>query len=296
MIDEFNNKAAPEFNPQKENKLFKENAHIVENKTASEQVFAKESLDTVGQSKSRAKSLNKKKQEHALSILSASLVGVVGIVVVGMTNLVNVKMKAEFNEVEYRDGVIAYSIDVKDMSEKETLAIYPMCDGKKLEKIDLVDSDNDGVINGEVKIDRNYISEKLASEENVKIKYTLELKGVVGLSVERKFDRYVVSIDKMTSKFESVIGHCNCSVDGYYYFQMNFEDDNALFADFVAYIEDDFGNKSNCEFSDNLHNEQRIFVENLKGSHGKLVIKYNADGVETFVKGESGSDWIDINM
>ena len=117
----------------------------------------------------------------------------------------------------------------------------------------------------------------------------MNLRGLVGLDVERLFDRYVVSIDKFTSHFDDIEWHCECSVDGYFYFKMNFEDDGDLFSDFEAYIVDNFyenatssdeqeNHISRCTFSDNLHDEQRIFVENLQGSQGKLVIKYNKDG------------------
>ena len=86
----------------------------------------------------------------------------------------------------------------------------------------------------------------------------------------------MVKIDKMTSRFDDVEGYCNCGVDGYYYFKMNFEDDGGLFSNFEAYIIDDFYDESDttgekekhiayCTFSDNLHEYQKIFVDNLKG-------------------------------
>ena len=294
MNDEFNNKNGSEFNSQVESKTIKENIFALENKPVSENIPVKENLETVGQTNTKSKSLRKEKQNKALSVMSAGLVGAVGTVVFGMTNLVNVKMNADFKEVEARDGVIAYSINVQDMSEKEKLTLYPQKDNVKLEAIPLVDEDGDGLIQGEIKIDVDYISEHISDREVV---YTLQLKGVVGLGVERSFDEYQVKFENvLVSKFDSVEGECRCSIDGYYHFTMNFVDDKGLFTDFEAYIEDDFKNRSTCTFTNNLHEEQKIFVETLNGSHGKLVIKYNAEGVETYVKGESGSNWIDINM
>ena len=309
MADEFNNKAAPEFSPQSENRVIKENLFAQENKIVAESVAAKENLDTVGE-KRPAGRLNKAKKNKALGVLSASLVGTIALVLTTMTNLVNVKMKAEFNEVAYEDGLLKYSINVKDMTEKETLTLYPSRDNKSLEKISLIDDDGDGLIEGAIELDKQYIKDRLDSGENVNIKYVLNLKGMVGLDIERAFDRWVVRIDKQTSKFENVSYHCECGVDGYFYFTMNFEDDNALFTDFEAWIEDAFYEDATtdaerelhiarCAFTENLHDEQRIFVDGLTGSAGKLFIKYKTDGVDTYVYDGGVSteiSYISINM
>jgi len=298
MLDEYSNKIAPEVNPQAENKIAKENAVVSENKFAKENISAQENLDSP--KKSAAKKFQQEKKNRALSVLSAGLVGTIALVLTTMTSLVNVKMKAEFNEVNYVDGRLEYSINVKDMTEQETLTIYPKRDNKAMEPISLIDDDGDGLIEGIIDLDKEYISQQLASGENVNIKYVLDLKGVVGLNVERAFDRWVIRIDKMTSKFEDVGYYCNCDVDGYFYFTMNFEDDNNVFTGFEAYIEDNLGNRSVCKFSDNLHDEQKIYVNDLKTSAGKLVIKYLTNGEETYVQGTDANgnkvNWISINM
>ena len=287
-MDEYGNRVAPEFNPQVENKFTNENAFAVENKAAFENVTAKENIEFDG--KSPRKTDKTKSRNKAMSVLTSSLVGVVGLVVAGMTNLVNIKFKAKFNDVEYRDGQIHYSIDVKDMTEKEYLIIYQSRDTIDLEPVRLEDEDGDGLITGAIDVDKEYIEKQFENKENAKVRYVLNLRGMVGLDVERLFDRYVVKIDKFTSNFEDVEGYCNCGVDGYYYFTMNFKDDGGLFSNFEAYILDDFYESASeqdkakhisyCTFSDNLHEEQRIFVLDLQGSRGTLVIKYNKDGVE----------------
>ena len=309
MADEFRNKVAPEFNPQSENKTVKENLFALENKAVAESVTVKENLDTT-QNKPEVGKFNKAKKNKALGALSASLVGTIALVLTTMTSLVNVKMKASFNEVTYEDGLLKYSINIKDMTEKETLTLYPSRDNKAMEKISLVDDDGDGLIEGSIMLDKEYIHHKLESGDNVNIKYVLNLKGMVGLDIERAFDRWVVRIDKQTSKFENVSYHCECGVDGYFYFTMNFEDDNQLFTDFEAWIEDAFYEDAvttaekaqhiaKCTFTENLHDEQKIFVDGLTGSAGKLFIKYNLDGVDTYVV-ENGTstvkDGISINM
>ena len=289
MFDEYSNRKAPEFNKQVENKVTSENLFAAENKTISENIKVKENIEFDG--KSLKKPGKTKARNKAISVLTTSLVGVVGLVVAGMTNMINIKLNAEFDKVEYQDGKINYAINVSNITEKEYLIIYPERDGKKLDGIKLIDEDDDGYIEGSFDVDLEYIQKQQEMFDNVTVKYVVNLRGLVGLDVERLFDRYVVRIDKLTSEFEDVEGYCNCGVDGYYYFKMNFNDDGGLFSNFEAYIIDDFydendvtGEKENhiayCTFSDNLHDEQRIFVLNLQGSRGKLVIKYNKEGVE----------------
>ena len=116
MAEEFNNIKAPEFSSQSENKLTKENLFVNENKTVSENVNVKENLEF--DAKKQGVSNRIKSRNKAISVLTSSLVGVVGLIVAGMTNLVNVKFKASFNkdETELRDGKIHYSVNVSDMT------------------------------------------------------------------------------------------------------------------------------------------------------------------------------------
>ena len=294
MFDEYNNRKAPEYNSQVENKVTNENVFAVENKTFSENVNVKENIEFNG--KSYKKQEKSKARNKALSVLTTSLVGVVGLVVAGMTNLVNIKLKAKFDEVEYRDGKIVFSINVTDLTEKEYIVIYPERDTKKLDEIKYYLADaQDGYIQGSLDVDSEYVKRQLDAVENGVVKYVLNLRGLVGLDVERLFDRYVVKIEKVTeSKFEDVTGYCNCGVDGYYYFTMNFEDEAGHFSNFKAYITDSvYDELANCGASEeelarhiaycksdentNWHEEQRIFVLDLQGSKGTLVIEYDKE-------------------
>ena len=289
MADEYGNRRISEFNAQSENRVTRETVFAAENKSAQENVSIKENLEFDGKSSRKTDKI--KSRNKALSVMTSSLVGVIGLVVAGMTNLVNIKYKADFEKVKYVDGEIQYSINVKELTTKENLTIYQSRDTKKLEPIVYKDIDmKEGVIEGVIPVDQDYIQRQLASSDNVTIKYVLELRGLVGLDVERLFDRWVVRIDKFTSEFKDITGYCNCGVDGYYYFTMNFTDDGGLFSNFEAYIIDDFYETASeqekekhiayCTLSENLHDEQRIFVLDLQGSRGTLVIRYNKDGVD----------------
>ena len=285
MLDEFENRNGHETNPQVESRIIRENFSALENKPVSENVPVKENLSDDSRSKSEHK-LNDNKRDRALSVMSTSVVAAVGLVLGGITAFVNVKMKASFvdDNTKYDAGVLSYSINVQDMTEKETLCIYVTRDNKKIQTIDLLDEDGDGVINGVIPDVKEYVEEQFAVADNVEVNYLLELKGVVGLGVERSFDAFRTTITKTTAAFDKengITGECHCDEDGCFHFQLNFVDPNGVFHDFKAFIEDDYGNISECKWTDNLHEEQKIYVLNLKGSHGYFTVKYKADdGVE----------------
>ena len=306
MFDEYSNRKAPEFNSQVENKSVRENIFVQENKSAKENINVKENIEFDG--KSHKKVANNKTRNKALSVLTTSVVGVVGLVVAGMTNLVNIKLKAKFikESIEYRDGKIAFSIEVSNLTEKEYIVVYPERDTKKLDSVKYyVNDEKDGLIQGTIDVDTDYVERQLASAENAFVEYALNLRGLVGLDVERLFDRYKVTIKNITeSKFEDVTGYCNCGVDGYYYFTLNFEDDAGHFTNFKAYITDTVYDELSNRIASttdeteierlkqeqenhisrleedknrNWHEEQKLFVLDLQGSKGTLVIEYDKE-------------------
>lgn len=282
MVDEYSNYKGSEFNPQVENKSVSETLPVLENKPVMENVPVQENSSD-DQKRSSGRKLNMDKRDRALSVLSGGLVATIGLVLAGITNFVNVKMKASFVDeaTKYDAGVLTYSINVEEMTEEETLTIYVTRDNVRTETISLVDEDGDGVISGVIPGVKEYVDSVFATKDNAVVNYLLELKGVVGLGVERSFDAYRTTIEKRTATFTDVVGECHCDEDGCYHFTMNFDDQSGIFSDFEAYIEDDFGNKAICEFTDDLHEEQTIYVLNLKGSHGYFTVKYKADdGVE----------------
>ena len=278
MAEEFNNKKAPEFNTLSENKIPKENLFVAENKNVSENVNVKENLEF--DAKSPRISAKNKSRNKAISVLTSSLVGVVGIIVAGMTNLVNVKFKASFNkdETELRDGKIYYSVNVSDMTEKEYLTIYEYRNGSLLEARRLEDDDGDGIIKGAFDIDMDFINEVFTNQSLTLVQFNLDLKGMVGLDVERLFGKYTVEYENKKAEFKDFSYYSNWTEDGYFYFEMDFIDNGGLFTDFEAYIEDNFNHKAYCAFSENPHDEQKIFLGSLQGTTGKFYINYKENG------------------
>ena len=282
------NKIIPENNPQNEEVNFAENTAIDENQTQSESMTARESNET----NTEWQEPPKKSKRSFLSGLSTALVVVVAASVVGITNLLNVSMNAQFVDeaTKYLDGKIQYEINVANMTDKESLNAYLYEGDELIETIPLVDEDADGVISGKIILDKETIQAKLDAGDNVRVEYRIDLKGIVGLNVERFYDSYKFQIDKFSSSIESVDMWCSCGVDGYYNFQINFTDPLEKFRNFEAYIEDEKGNVSTCVFTDDLHEAQRIFVNNLFGSRCKLYIKYLENGEEAFIKFSNSPD------
>ena len=166
MADEYGNRKISEFNAQSENRVTRETVFAAENKSAQENVSIKENLEFDGKSSRKTDKI--KSRNKALSVMTSSLVGVIGLVVAGMTNLVNIKYKADFEKVKYVDGEIQYSINVKELTSKENLTIYQSRDTKKLDSIVYKNIDmKEGVIEGVIPVDQDYIQRQLASSDNV---------------------------------------------------------------------------------------------------------------------------------
>jgi len=285
MNDEYSRNQAPEVNQISEYQPSLDNPEVKETIISTEFDNYEEYTDNEGKQFDSQNA--KSKNNRALSSLSVGVVTTIAAVAVGITSWINVGMKANFNEVKLQDGVVSYEVSVENMTEEETLTARMFNGENLLFEQDLVDEDKDGLVYGEINLDGEEINKLL--EENSKLSYRLNLSGTVGLDVERKFDSYVLEMTKMESRFDSITGECHCSEDGCFHFNLNYSDDMKMFNDFTAKIEDMYGNSAYCEFTDNPHEEQTIFVGNLKGIEGILTVSFT-------VNGQTQSVSIDIEM
>jgi len=238
----------------------------------------KEAEDVPEENPDTGTEVKTEKKKTNLSFMSMGTVAVISSALIGITSLINVAMTASFTEVKNEDSKIQYSVETENFTDEESLSIYLLEDGKQIQIIELKDEDKDGIIQGEIPLDGASVAEKVSKSGTGKLSYRLTLKGVVGLEVEREFDSYLVEIQNVNSKFNKVEGECFCSRDGTYHFTMDFEDDMGIFTDFKAEIKDTFGNASQCIFTDNLHELQKINVCDLKGSTATLIITFMAKG------------------
>ncbi len=69
----------------------------------------------------------------------------------------------------------------------------------------------------------------------------------------------------------SVMSQCQCGVDGYFYFLMDFRDDYKYWSNFEATLTDKDGNVSACVFTENLFDLQKIAVINYDGKYNDLA-------------------------
>lgn len=251
-----------------------------------------EFIDHKDYSNQSIKSPNKKQIERKISIgtISGTMTAIVATIVVGVTSWLNVTLNAEYDAVLYEDGRINYKVNVRKLTDKERLYASLYENNKLVEEYDLVDEDEDGVINGEITLDKARIQELLGEKDksNTRIKYRLDLKGDVGLGIIRDFDSYTVQIDRFYSHIDDVSMWCSCGVDGYYNFKINYEDPLDKYTNFEAYIIDDYQNISYCEFTNNYHDPQKIYVGDMQGSKGLLYISYLANGEPELMEFDNG--------
>lgn len=277
MADEFKNSGS-EFNPQVENKVFRENIVPLENVTVSENQPVQESLDTTTRAKPQKK-FNEDKKNHALSSLSGGLAATIGAVAVGITGTMNVQFTAELESVDYVDSTIVVKVNVDHMEEDNTLTLYLTEGSDVIDSANIVDDDQDGIIEYVFELDKDYLKNQFSGTGQHELRYRVDLKGVPGLDVERAFDSFLVKITHVGSSFNSVTTECFCERDGTFHFSIDYEDDFGLIEFISAKIEDKNGNVSTCEFSDNLHEEQYITVPNtFTGSKGTFTLEYTVNG------------------
>jgi len=286
MKDEFSTNQVPENNESLEYKPSLNNPLDQESIPSSEFEYYEEYTDNEGKQFNTPE--RKTKNNHTISQLSVGVVTAITAVAVGITSWINVGMKASFNEVKLQDGIVSYEVSVENMTQEETLIARLYSSEELVFEQYLIDEDNDGIIVGQYEINPEEIN-KLLEEKDGKLTYRLNLSGIVGLEIERKFDSFIIDVTKMESRFESVTGKCHCGEDGCFHFTLNYSDDMQIFKDFNAKIEDEYGNTAYCVFTENPHEEQTIFVANLKGTKGVLTVTYIADGQPQEVK-------IDIEM
>lgn len=69
----------------------------------------------------------------------------------------------------------------------------------------------------------------------------------------------------------NLIYNCQCGVDGYFYFYMDFRDDYQYWTNFSATLEDNYGNVSACVFTSDLYDLQKIAIVNYDGKLNDLI-------------------------
>lgn len=96
------------------------------------------------------------------------------------------------------------------------------------------------------------------------VEYTLAVVGNFGFGerrlAEQKIKTSAFPAHVPVTEWRGVEHECKCYLDGYFYFRMDFLDENNYYSDFEATLTDIDGNVSRCVFGEDIHAFQRIDV------------------------------------
>lgn len=278
LQDNENNKSASEYSSAKEfNKDPKED-HLV-----SEVSIPKE-LSGDGEEFSTRQKINKIKSEAKTGgkfATGAAVVGVASLIVIGTSGLVNMNMDGKIESLLFQDNKIVYDVNVSDVEKGNTM-FFEIYEGKASKPLTTKEilGDVKESLNGQVKgmfdIDDLNIGEKLKEVDS--LTYTFHLCGNTGL-VNRTYDSYVLEINQYKSEFRSISYKSDYSNSGNFLFWLDFQDDYQIFTDFEAFLVDSEGVRRDCIFTDNLHEQQSIFILDLAAgpAHFEVSFKINQE-------------------
>lgn len=137
----------------------------------------------------------------------------------------------------------------------------------------------------ELKITNDFVSYVVPLEEGINIGQATDLKPNMDYTITITYDDFLAKttaykgvITTLSTKeyitdintFD-LIYNCQCGVDGYFYFYMDFRDDYKYWFNFEATLEDNYGNISACVFTDDLYDLQRIAIVNYDGKYNDLI-------------------------
>ena len=197
----------------------------------------------------------------------AAIVGVIAFFNADLVDTADVNLNV--NSIQVLDTSLSYDIDAS-CNEPLILSVY---NDFYTYTVPLEDGNNKGTVKG--------------LTESMNYNFVITYKGLISDAVAYKNVVKTLAPIRITEFYE-VAWECRCAVDGYFHFLMSFDDDYGYWSSFTATLTDDFSNVSYCEFSENLHEEQKIPVikhgqetiidsdgkatNELLGSHAKLKI------------------------
>lgn len=186
------------------------------------------------------------------SIATTALVAIVGGMTV-LTTTVTTKVDVQIESIVASYNYIDYDITATGDVSSLQLSIT---NGFDLYLVDLVEGENIGKAEN-LKPNMDYTITITYDDFLTK---TTAYKGVITTLSTKEY-----ITDPSTFKLEYL---CQCGVDGYFYFTMDFRDDYEYWSGFEATLTDSSGNVSACVFTSDLYEVQRIAIVNydLKGN------------------------------
>ncbi len=180
----------------------------------------------------------------------AAIVGAIAFFNADLINTADVNLNV--NSIQVLDTSLSYDIDAS-CNEPLVLSVY---NDFYTYTVPLENGNNKGEVKDLI--------------ENMNYTFAITYKGLISDAVAYKNTVKTLAPIRVTEFYE-VAWECRCAVDGYLYFLMSFDDDFNYWSSFTASLTDDFGNVSYCEFTEDLHKEQKIPIVNYDGNGSELL-------------------------
>lgn len=264
MKNEFNRTAsewkasAREFSTAEEIKSFAGNADVRETGSTAEYpagspAAPKHDGGDENRRQEQARNISKSVGNAASGLASVATVAVVAVVAVTGAS---VNVSAEIVSLTVTDTVLCCTVNL-DSDTDASLVVYN--DFTRREET-LENGENVVEVTG-LKADVQY---------TVAVVYAGSFGETTLIEESVRTDKY----PPLVTVLYSVESECTCNVDGYFHFTLDFIDENGYWTDFEAWLEDAYGNRSYCEFTQNLLEEQSIDViwAGLRGNSAAFTV------------------------
>lgn len=258
MRDEFNSSAS-EFAKEP-----KETTFVFEGKTTTEAGIVRENSENYSNESNvsnKPTQKNKKSTKSKNSLLVSMASSFAAVAVVATTalggGLPSSKVSAEIAEYWATDTSIMYQVNFQDVEDELTIVVY-----------------NDftrqvSVITGEELLEGSYFGVCEDLKPNVQYTIAVQTSSLLGNKTIAKQKLSTMKTEDMPkTEFYSV--DYESKMDGYFYFTMNYIDENGYWFEYAATLTDTSGNVATCEFGPPQH-EQRIRTVDEYDSNRTLV-------------------------
>ncbi len=207
-------------------------------------------------SATKPKELSTTKNAKTTARLLSTVTATVASVAVGVVALPGVSsqsdVKATFSKLVATDRYISYIVELENYQPSDEIVIVVSNDfTKRKQKVS------------------SATTEGMQNDLQSGMKYTVSV-----MDGTRKLAEKTVKTGVYSSYFQDVAWECKCSLDGFFYFQMEYADESGWWTDFSATLTDGYGNVAECVFSEDLNALQKIDVEGfgLRGETAELLV------------------------
>lgn len=191
----------------------------------------------------------------ATTIATTALVAIVGGITI-LTTTVTTKVEVEIESIVASYNYIDYRINA--IGDTESLMLN-ITNGFDVYEVSL----DEGINIGQAPNLKSNMDYTITITYNDFLTRTTAYKGVITTLSTKE---YITDKDSF-----NLIYNCQCGVDGYFYFYMDFRDDYKYWSNFEATLEDNYEHVSACVFTSDLYDLQKIAIVNYDGQYNDLI-------------------------